>query len=146
MLWAWAQQQSLVVKGKPWPSNRVVSWWPGKETSLALPCSNLRSFGSKCTVLKKVLVKFLRHFLVLAVIWHPTVIQRPVNCALVTPLPPKSKVMPLPLRKKLMWWKATTRCCLISAAMAKLGEMLRIQVLYICWKIDEGLFGLMQGC
>jgi len=27
-----------------------VRWRPGQEASLALPCSNLRSFGSKCTV------------------------------------------------------------------------------------------------
>jgi len=32
---------------------------PGKETSLAPPCSNLRSFGSKCSVLKKVLMTLL---------------------------------------------------------------------------------------
>jgi len=30
-----------------------------KQLSLAPPCSNLRSFGSKCTVLKKVLVTLL---------------------------------------------------------------------------------------
>jgi len=33
-----------------------VRWRPGQEASLAPPCSNLRTFGSKCTVLKKVLV------------------------------------------------------------------------------------------
>ena len=32
-----------------------VTWRLGQEASLAPPCSNLRSFGSKCTVLKKVL-------------------------------------------------------------------------------------------
>jgi len=36
-----------------------VRWRLGKETSLAPPCSNLRSFGSKCTVLKKVLMTIL---------------------------------------------------------------------------------------
>jgi len=30
-----------------------VRWRTGQETGLAPPCSNLRSFGSKCTVLKK---------------------------------------------------------------------------------------------
>ena len=35
-----------------------IRWRPGKEKSLAPPCSNLRSFGSKCTILKKK----LRHF------------------------------------------------------------------------------------
>jgi len=32
-----------------------VRWRPGQEPSLAPPCSNLRSFGSKYTLLKKVL-------------------------------------------------------------------------------------------
>jgi len=36
-----------------------VRWRPGQEASLVPPCSNLRSFGSKCTVLKKVLVTLL---------------------------------------------------------------------------------------
>ena len=31
----------------------------GQKTSLALPCSNLRSFGSKCTVVKEVLMSLL---------------------------------------------------------------------------------------
>jgi len=35
---------------------------PGQEASLASPCSNLRSFGSKFTVLKKVHVTLLRLF------------------------------------------------------------------------------------
>jgi len=37
-------------------------WHPGQETSLASPCSNLWSFGSKCTVLKKVIVTLLEFF------------------------------------------------------------------------------------
>jgi len=32
---------------------------PGQETSLAPPCLNIRSFGSKCTVLKKTLATLL---------------------------------------------------------------------------------------
>ena len=45
-----------------WLDNRDVQgrnearWRLGQETSLAPPCSNLRPFGSKCTVLKKVLM------------------------------------------------------------------------------------------
>jgi len=35
---------------------------PGQETSLAPPCSKLRSFGSKCTVLKKALATLLGLF------------------------------------------------------------------------------------
>jgi len=41
-----------------WLDNRDVQgrndvrWRLGQETSLAPPCSNLRSFGSKCTILK----------------------------------------------------------------------------------------------
>ena len=39
-----------------------VRWRPRQETSLAPSCSNLRSFESKCTVLKKVLVTLLGLF------------------------------------------------------------------------------------
>jgi len=39
-----------------------VRWRPGQEASLAPPCSNLRSFGSKCIVLKKVLATLLGLF------------------------------------------------------------------------------------
>ena len=48
-----------------WLDNRDVQarndvrWRLGQETSLASPCSNLRSFRSKCTVLKKVLMTLL---------------------------------------------------------------------------------------
>jgi len=35
---------------------------PGQETSLAPPCSNLRSFGSKCAVLEKVFATLLGLF------------------------------------------------------------------------------------
>jgi len=61
-----------------------VRWRSGKEASLAPPSSNLKSFGSKCTVMKRVLVTLLEFF------GNPIVIRRPVNCAplgpLVTPL------------------------------------------------------------
>jgi len=49
----------------------AVRWRPGQETSLAPPCSNLRSFGSKCTVMKKGLVILLGHHGTPAVIWRP---------------------------------------------------------------------------
>jgi len=39
-----------------------VRWRPRQEASLAPPCSNLRYFGSKCTVLKKVVVALLGLF------------------------------------------------------------------------------------
>jgi len=39
-----------------------VRWRPRQEASLAPPCLNLRSFGSKCTVLKKVLMTLLGLF------------------------------------------------------------------------------------
>jgi len=35
---------------------------PGARSKLGAPCSNLRSFGSKCAVLKKVLVTLLGFF------------------------------------------------------------------------------------
>ena len=55
-----------------------VRWRPGQEAVLAPPCSKLRSFGSECSVLKKVLVKLMglfgasrSHSAPLAVIWRP---------------------------------------------------------------------------
>jgi len=64
-----------------------VRWRPAKEASLASPRSNLRSFGSICSVLTTVLVILLGLFGALRS--HsaaPIVIQqRPGNCA---PLPP----------------------------------------------------------
>jgi len=39
-----------------------VRWSPGQEASLSPPCSNLRSFGSKCTVLKNMFVPLLGLF------------------------------------------------------------------------------------
>jgi len=57
--------------GSKWPRNPLylshqgrteVRWRPGQEAGLTPTCSNLRSFGSKCTVLKKVLVTLLGLF------------------------------------------------------------------------------------
>jgi len=42
-----------------------VRWRPGQGSCLASPCSNLRSFGSKFTVLKKVFVTLFATF------WRP---------------------------------------------------------------------------
>jgi len=53
-----------------------VRWRPGQETGLAPPCSNLRSFGSKCTVLKKSAHDIVGNF------EPPAVIRYPGNCAL----------------------------------------------------------------
>jgi len=39
-----------------------VTWRPGQEASLALPGLNLKSFRSKCIVLKKILVTLLGLF------------------------------------------------------------------------------------
>jgi len=52
-----------------------VRWRPGQEACLAPPCLNLKSFGSKCTAVKKVLVTLLGLFGV------PMMIRRPGNCA-----------------------------------------------------------------
>ena len=52
---------------------------PGQEASLAPPCSTLRSFRIKCTVLKEVLVTLLWLFSI------PTVIRRPENRAPLVP-------------------------------------------------------------
>ena len=55
-----------------------VRWHLGQEISLPPLC--LRSFGSKCTVLKKVL------YVIVGTFWPPAVIWRPENSA---PLPPR---------------------------------------------------------
>jgi len=56
---------------------------PGQEASLALPYSTLMSFGSKCTLLKKVLVTLLSLFGASIVIWRPGIAP---PYPLVTPL------------------------------------------------------------
>ena len=45
----WDEFKSVTMKGR-----NEVSWPPGQKASLEPVCSNLRSFGTKCTVLKKV--------------------------------------------------------------------------------------------
>jgi len=47
-------------------------WRPGQEASLWPQCSNMRSFGSKCTVMKRALVTVLGYFGLPAVIRRPT--------------------------------------------------------------------------
>ena len=59
--------------------HNVARWRLGQEASLASPCSNLMSFGSKRTLLKKVRVKLLGLF------GAPIVIQRPGNCSPLAP-------------------------------------------------------------
>jgi len=59
----------------PAQERNKVRWRPGQEASLAPPYWNLRSFGSKCTVLKKVLVTLLGLF------GPPIVIRRPEKYA-----------------------------------------------------------------
>jgi len=76
-----------------WLNNRDVQgrnevrWRPGQETSLAPPCSNLRPFGSKCTVLKTVLMTL---WLFVPPQWFGT----------------RGIVPPCPLSLRL-WWCAT---------------------------------------
>ena len=48
-----------------------VKWRLGQEASLAHPCSRLRSFGSKCTILEEILVTLLELFGAPVVIWRP---------------------------------------------------------------------------
>jgi len=63
-----------------------VMWRPGQEANLAPAYSNLSSFGSKFTVLKKVLVTFWGLFGALAVIRRPILTRHPENCAPLAPL------------------------------------------------------------
>ena len=51
------------------------------------PCSNLKSFGSKCTVLKKVFVTLLGLYGAPAVIWRPHIDTAPGE--LCPPCPPR---------------------------------------------------------
>ena len=62
-----------------------VRWRPGQEASLAPPRSNLSYFGSKCSVLKKVLVALLWLFVDPVVIRHPHSDRAPGNCAPLAP-------------------------------------------------------------
>ena len=55
------------------------SWRPGQEATLAPPCSNLRSFGSKCVALKKA------HVILLGFSAPPVVIRRPRSYASFSP-------------------------------------------------------------
>ena len=67
------QEHSHAIQGR-----NEVKWRLGQETSFALPRSNLRSFGSKVTVLKNL------HVTVLSSRGHlapPAVIRRPGNCS-----------------------------------------------------------------
>jgi len=52
---------TLHLRKHSWDSQgrNEVRWRPGQEASLAPPCSKLRSFGSKYTILKKVLATLL---------------------------------------------------------------------------------------
>ena len=61
-----------------------VRWRPGKETILAPPCSNLRSFGSICTVLIE-----KSAYDIVVTFWPPAVIRRQGNCA---PFPPSLRL------------------------------------------------------
>jgi len=54
-----------------------VRWRPGQEASFVSRCSNLRSFGSKGTAMKKVLVTFRRF----PQLFGPILIRLPVICA-----------------------------------------------------------------
>ena len=60
-------------------------WRPGQEASLAPLCSNLRAFGSKCTVLKKVLMTLLGLFGAPQSFGALIVVRRQGNCALCPP-------------------------------------------------------------
>jgi len=51
--------QEIVTK---YQGRTKVKWRPGQETSLAPPCSNLKSFERKCAVLRKVLETLMRLF------------------------------------------------------------------------------------
>jgi len=69
----------------PSQGRNQVRWRPGQEAILAPPCSNLKSFRSKCTVLMKVLVTML------GLLGAPIVIRR---SGIVPPWPPRSTPVP----------------------------------------------------
>ena len=60
----------------------------GQETNLAYPCSNQRSFESKCTVLKNCIWHYCEF-------WPSAVIRRAGNCA---PLPPSLRLWWYPIK------------------------------------------------
>jgi len=91
-------------------------WRPGQEASLTPPCSNLRSFGTKCTVLKKVLVTLLGLFGV------PIGIRRPGNWVPVAPLSLRIWCGRLKISlSKDAWPRVVHRCCRCTCNRSKLG-------------------------
>ena len=66
----------------------------GQETSLTPPCSNLRSFGSKCTVLKK------SAYDIVGTCWPLAVIPRP---GIVPPFPPVMSLVLCNKNRKIFW-------------------------------------------
>jgi len=71
----------------PQQGRTEVKWCPGQAAGLAPPCSNLKSFGSKCTELKKEFVTLLGLYgATRSDLVPPIVIWRQGICA---PLPPR---------------------------------------------------------
>ena len=109
------KMQSTATQGR-----NKVRWRPGQEASLPPPCSKLRSFGSKYSVLKKVPVTLLELFGDSAAIRHPPqwfgapiVIRRPGNCApLVTPLKPSIIKIIIVFQSKKTVYKQEQQNCI----------------------------------
>jgi len=55
----WSPGPHVTRRGRFSQERNEVRWRPEQEASLAPPCSNLRSFGSKYTLLNKVHATFL---------------------------------------------------------------------------------------
>ena len=97
LIWLWYYSHFAMWESHPQLKQRRngIRWRPGQESSLVPPCLSLRSFGSKCTVLKKV-----------AYLWYcwdfpasPAVIRLPGNWSLVPLVTPLSQERSFPSRK-----------------------------------------------
>jgi len=107
-------------------------WRPGQEATLSPPCSNLRSFGSKCTVLQKV---HLWHCWDLsgppAVIWCPRSDSAPGE--LFPPCPPRYAPEP---RAPLAAPMSRTQSTDSSKAWSNLENL---QLLIVTWRSSSNI-------
>ena len=89
-----------------------VRWCPGQETSLALPCSNLRSFGSKFTVLKKKLVTL------------PGLCRCPPSDSVLGAVPPSLRPWCCSLRQSTQLWNLQNPECRATYLNRKISATL----------------------
>jgi len=101
---------SKVHDTRPLQERNEVRQRPGQEASLAPPCSNLRSLGSKCTALKKVLVTLFGTFCAPAVIRLSRCDSTPGELCLLA-LPRYAPATVWMSAGFVRYWKKWNSCC-----------------------------------